>query len=83
MHDNPFYVYSHMLAHETLRRHERMVPHIRVLVRHELDESRLAIEVGDGSGEDVNGVGKDNGISSDCVRTARRALTASPCPRRT
>jgi hypothetical protein len=50
MHDNPFYVYSHMLAHETLCRHEGMIPHIRVLVRHELDESGLAIEVGDGSG---------------------------------
>lgn len=56
MHNNPFYVYSHMLAHEALRRHERMIPHIRVLVRHELDEPRLAIQVGDGSAQDVSGV---------------------------
>jgi hypothetical protein len=66
MHDNPFYIYSHMLAHETLRRHERMIPHIRVLMRHELDESRFAVEVGDGSGEDVSEVNLDIDISPDC-----------------
>lgn len=34
-----------MLAHQSLHRHQRLIPHVRILMAHQFHHTRLAVQV--------------------------------------